>query len=132
MTTNIATLDETAVTAQMVANEMTPEAATRRLIQDTRDALAGIELDIKRHVAETVVILKRFDSAVEGSQANLLEAERAIREDLARNLAEQDRQRVLGQEKRANAVEDRQAQLAELERQRAMYEAALAAGARVI
>lgn len=132
MTTNIATLDETAVTAQMVANEMTPEAATRRLIQDTRDALAGIELDIKRHTAETVVILKRFDSAVEGSQANLMEAERAIREDLARNLAEQDRQRVLGQERRANAVEDRKAQLAELERQRAMYEAALAAGARVI
>ena len=129
--TTIATLHD-AVEDRMAENERSPAAQTEALLADTRRALDTLEADRKRHVAETQVALERFDNAVAGSLANLKATEATIAADLESNRAEQERQRSFAETRRRELTANRRAELVEMDRQKSIYEAALAAGAKVI
>lgn len=123
---------EGAVATRMAEQEATPAAETQRLVRELHERLDGNAAERARHGAETEVLIERVREEADRRFQELATAETAIRQDLKRNLEEQERVRSIGAETTADIKASRAGQMAELERQNKMFEAALAAAAETI
>lgn len=132
-----------AVSAQVAINAALPDARSRDMIEAFRQELAATLAERNRHVAETEVIGRQIGQALAErldrcdadatAEEQRADAERRRHEAAMRRIADARREAT---EKHGKAAEQiavaRAAQLAEIDRQIAMLDAAIAAGAKDI
>lgn len=132
-----------AVAEQIAADRTSPAARTADMIDAFRQELASAQEARRRHVAETAVIKRRLAGALTRRLAELTDAERRetttheselVRhnEAMARIKGARADAMAKAGAATASAEQARSEQLAEIDRQIAMLDAAIGAGAKLV